>query len=96
VAKYARQLKPKPVMHLAGEHDSLVKFAWQQQMMDSERKINGCRATGEPWGSRCTLYPSSHGTPVATFIHSGGHVLDPAAPPLIVKFFKQFPTAHAD
>jgi polyhydroxybutyrate depolymerase len=93
VAKYAYQLKPKPVLHIAGERDSLVKFAWQQQMMESERKINGCAATGEPWGSHCTLYPSPKGTPVVTFIHSGGHVLDPAAPALIVKFFKQYPAA---
>ena len=91
VAKYARQLKPKPVMHLAGENDPLVKFSWQTLMMDCEREINGCAKAGEVWDRQCTVYPSTNGTPVVTFIHPGGHELDPAAPALIVKFFKQHP-----
>ena len=87
-AKYAMQLKPKPVMHLAGDSDPLVKFSWQQIMMQSLRKVNGCDPTGQPWATDCTIYPSKTGTPVVTFIHPGGHEFDPAAPPLIVKFFK--------
>lgn len=95
VATYAGQLKPKPVLHLAGEKDMLVKFAWQQQMMVALRKLNGCEAAGKPWDQdkRCTLYPSENGSPVVTFIHSGGHVFDAASPALIVKFFKQHPAA---
>ncbi len=31
------------------------------------------------------------GTPVATYIHSGGHQLPDDVPPVIVKFFKQNP-----
>ena len=27
------RLKPKPVMHLAGEKDALVKYQWQELMM---------------------------------------------------------------
>jgi polyhydroxybutyrate depolymerase len=88
VAKYVRQLKPKPVMHLAGEDDPLVKFSWQKLMMEYLRRINGCDPVGEPWDKDCTIYPSKSGTPVVTFIHPGGHEFDPAAPPLIVKFFK--------
>jgi polyhydroxybutyrate depolymerase len=91
VATYAEQLKPKPVMHIAGDHDPLVKFAWQQQMMDVERRIDGCAAAGVPWAKNCTLYPSAGGTPVVTFIHPGGHVFDEDAPALIVKFFKEHP-----
>jgi len=91
VAKYATQLKPKPVMHIAGEKDPLVKFAWQEKMMATVRKVDGCSATGEPWASECTLYPSKSGTPVVTFIHPGGHVVPPSAPALIVKFFKEHP-----
>lgn len=95
VAKYAMQLKPKSVMHIAGEKDPLVKFSWQQLMMDTVRKVNGCAATGEPWAAECTLYPSTNGTPVVTFIHPGGHVVPPSAPALIVKFFKQRPAETA-
>jgi polyhydroxybutyrate depolymerase len=91
VAKYARELKPKPVMHIAGENDPLVKFAWQKTMMETIRKLNGCDPTGEPWDKDCTIYPSKNGTPVVTFIHPGGHVVPPSAPALIVKFFKEHP-----
>lgn len=88
VAKYVRQLKPKPVMHLAGEDDPLVKFSWQKMMMEKLRQINGCGPSGKPWDNECTIYSSASGPPVVTFIHPGGHEFDPAAPPLIVKFFK--------
>jgi len=88
MAKYAPQLKPKPVMHIAGEKDPQVKFAWQQRTMDEVRKIDGCATSGEAWATDCTLYPSAGGTPVVTFIHPGGHIVPPSAPALIVKFFK--------
>jgi len=89
VAKYAAQLQPKPALHIAGEKDPLVKFAWQQRMMDKIRQIDGCAATGEPWAPDCVLYPSAKGTPVVTFIHPGGHIVPGSAPALIVKFFKE-------
>lgn len=94
VATFARKLKPKPVMHLAGESDPLVKFSWQKLMMETLRQINGCDAVGQPWDNDCTMYPSNGGTPVVTFIHPGGHEFDPAAPRLIVKFFKEHPPAN--
>jgi len=90
-AKYANRLTPKPAMHLAGENDPLVKFAWQQLTMAAVRKVNGCAATGEPWAKQCTIYPSAGGTPLVTFIHPGGHEFNHAAPALIVKFFKAHP-----
>ena len=91
VAKYVNQLTPKPVLHLAGESDPLVKFAWQKAMMEKLRQLNGCTATGELWDKDCMIYPSPGGTPVVTFIHPGGHEFDPSAPALIVKFFKEHP-----
>lgn len=90
-AKYANRLTPKPAMMMGGEDDPLVKFAWQKRMMDVVRKLNGCAATGESWDKQCTLYPSKSGTPVVTFVYPGGHEFNPAAPALIVKFFKQHP-----
>ncbi len=84
------ELKPKPVLHIAGQHDTLVKFAWQQATMDSLRKLNQC-GEGQPWDEQpgCTLYPSKLGAPVVTYIHPGGHVFPPNTPALIVKFFKE-------
>ena len=87
--EFKPRLKPKPVLHMAGENDPLVKFAWQQRTIDELRKLNGC-GEGQPWGEHCTLYPSKGGTPVVTYIHAGGHLLPEDVPPLIVKFFKQY------
>jgi polyhydroxybutyrate depolymerase len=86
-----KDLKPKPVMHVAGEQDPLVKFEWQKQTMDRLRKLNGCDDDGTVWAKWCTLYPSKTGTPVVTFIHPGDHKFSQDAPPLVVKFFKEFP-----
>ena len=44
------ELKPKPVLHLAGENDPLVKFVWQQATIEAVRKVNQC-GDGEPWGT---------------------------------------------
>lgn len=83
---------PKPVMHLAGEKDTLVKYEWQKATMLRLREVNQC-GEGSAWGTQqyCTLYPSKLGTPVVTYIHPGGHEYSAGAPPVIVKFFQ----AHA-
>lgn len=83
------RLKPKPVMHIAGEKDPLVKFDWQERTIIAVRKLNGCDAEGKRWETYCTLYPSKTGTPVVAFIHPGGHVVPLGAPALIVRFFKE-------
>lgn len=83
------KLKPKPVMHIAGEKDALVKFEWQQKTIAADRKLNGCESDGKPWAKNCTLYPSKTGTPVIAYIHPGAHSVPVAAPALIVKFFKE-------
>jgi polyhydroxybutyrate depolymerase len=82
-------LKPKPVLHVAGENDPLVKFAWQQATMDAVRKLNQCGA-GLPWelDKNCTIYRSPIGAPVVTAIHPGTHHYPNEAPEVIVKFFK--------
>jgi polyhydroxybutyrate depolymerase len=81
-------LKPKPVLHLAGEKDVLVKFAWQQETIAELKKLNQC-GEGRPWDTHCTFYPSPLGTPVVTMIHPGTHAFPRTAPALIVKFFKE-------
>ncbi len=83
-------LKPKPMIHIAGENDPLVKFTWQKNTIEAVRKLNEC-GEGQPWEgvTGCTLYPSKIGAPVVTFIHPGTHAYASEAPALIVKFFKQ-------
>ncbi len=84
-----KQLKPKPVLHVAGEKDPLVKFAWQKATMDFVRQLNGCATEGKKLGDCHTLYASTHGTPLVTYIYPGGHTYPTAATPLIVKFFQE-------
>jgi polyhydroxybutyrate depolymerase len=88
-ARFITTLKPKPAMHIAGENDPLVKYAWQTVAMQTIRGINGCAAEGEPWAKHCTLYPSPTGKPFVAYIHPGDHKYPAEAPPLIVKFFKE-------
>jgi polyhydroxybutyrate depolymerase len=87
-----KRLKPKPVLHVAGENDSLVKYAWQERMMVFLKELNGCADKGEPWHSSGdltgTLYPSQNGTPLVTLISPGRHKFPKEAPALIVQFFK--------
>jgi polyhydroxybutyrate depolymerase len=87
--EFREHFKPKPVLHMAGENDPLVRFAWQQRTIEVLRKLNDC-GDGTPWGEHCTLYASQSGTPVVTYIHPGGHQFPADVPPVIVKFFKQY------
>jgi polyhydroxybutyrate depolymerase len=88
VFREAKTLAPKPVLHLAGENDPLVKYAWQQAMIAAVKKINQC-GEGQPWGEFCTRYPSAVNAPVVTYIHPGGHEVPAGAPAAIVKFFRE-------
>jgi len=85
----ARDLRPKPVMHIAGENDELVKFAWQKRTIDALLALNGCDAEGKNIGKHCTLHASKSGNPVVAFIHPGTHKFPDDAPAAIVKFFKE-------
>lgn len=88
-SRSARSAKPKPMLHIAGENDPLVRFAGQKIAMQAVRRINGCEAEGKEWAKNCLEYPSSKGTPFVSFIHPGDHKYPAEAPALIVKFFKQ-------
>lgn len=82
------KLKPKPVLHVAGENDKLVKYEWQQLTINMLLKLNRCQADGEKWEPNCVRYASPDGFPVVTFITDGGHQFPQGAAPTIVKFFK--------
>lgn len=80
---------PKPAFIIAGKADPLVKFSWQQKMMETLRKLNHCEA-GHPWktNEKDTYYPSSLDAPIVTDIHTGGHTVPSDAPAQIVQFFQ--------
>jgi polyhydroxybutyrate depolymerase len=88
-SRSARTAKPKPMLHIAGENDPLVRFAGQKIAMQAVRNINGCEAEGKEWAKNCLEYPSSKGVPFVSFIHPGDHKYPAEAPALIVRFFKQ-------
>ncbi len=91
-AAYAAELTPKPAMILGGKDDPLVKFEWQQRMMEVVKGINGCDAAGVPWkGGAGTLFASKGGTPLVTYVYPGGHMMVPEEAPLIVMFFREHP-----
>ena len=83
---------PKPMMHVAGRRDNIIKFEVQDATVKLVRRINGCDDKPVKWGNNmCAKYESSGGTPVVTYYHAGGHEMPKDAVPLIVKFFKENP-----
>ena len=88
-AAVMKDLKPKPVLHVAGRQDPLVKYEWQEQTINALRKLNGCEGEGKKEGDFLTVYPSPKGTPVAAYVHDGGHSPPKDVTAVIVKFFKE-------
>lgn len=82
-------LKPKPVMHIMGEADPLVKPAWQKMMFNILLKLNNCSNQPQPFAQSANLYPSTTGTPVVLYTHSGGHIYPQEANAVVVEFFKK-------
>jgi len=84
-----RDAKACPTLHVAGEKDEVVPFEGQKLTIEAVRKLNGCEGDGKKWADGCTLYESTKGAPVVTFVHGGTHKYPGEAPPLIVRFFKE-------
>ena len=91
-SKNGKPFTPKPVLHLAGEQDPLVKFQWQKMMMTALRRMNNSDE-GKPWETdkRCTIYESKNGAPVVTYVHPGTHKFPDDGAAIIVKFFQNLP-----
>lgn len=76
------------MLHIAGDNDPLVKFAWQSMTIESVKKQNQSRE-GSPREEKCTQYPSKVAAPVVTYITSSSHKFPAEAPGLIVMFFEE-------
>jgi polyhydroxybutyrate depolymerase len=85
-------LPPLPVIHVAGEKDPLVKFAWQQATFAAVRRFNHCVDTAKPWAKEgvleASIYESDRGAPLVTALHPGGHEYPKGSSELIARFFK--------
>ena len=91
--KPTTEIKPLPVIHVAGKDDPIVKFSWQERTFVNVRAANACTSDGKPWategGLAATLYESSKGAPLVTVIHEGGHEYPKGSSALITRFFKE-------
>jgi polyhydroxybutyrate depolymerase len=83
------RLSPKPVLHIAGTNDPLVRYTWQQQMIETLKTRQRC-LPGTPWHEKATLYPSTIDAPVVTYLTKQGHKYPADAPELIVWFFQEY------
>jgi len=84
------KLKPKPVLHLYGEKDNLVKTEWQIATCKYLLRMNACDTTaGKPFAKDATLYPSKTGNPVVVYRYAGGHGYPSVANGVIIDFFKR-------
>jgi polyhydroxybutyrate depolymerase len=81
----------KPAFIYGGENDRLVRFASQEAAMTAAREANGCVRVGKTCGDDCTVFASTQGAPVMTYVHPAGHVFVPAVRPMIVRFFEDHP-----
>jgi len=88
-ARVMKLLKPKPVLHLYGEKDDLVKTQWQKSTCQFLLKLNDCTDKGMPFADHATLYSSGTGNPVVIYSDTGGHTYPLAANQVIINFFKQ-------
>ena len=86
--KHLVNLKPKPVLHIAGQRDTVAQFEWQKFLIDGLLKLNRC-SEGRRWADVCTYYDSTIGAPVVVYIHPGRHEFPPDAGAIIVRFFKE-------
>ncbi len=85
------QLKtPKPVFHLVGETDPLVKPVMQKTTYNWVLRMNGCNQEGVKLDSNVTLYSGKNNNDVALFVHAGGHGYPKNANEAIIDFFKKY------
>lgn len=86
------RLRPLPVLHLAGMDDGLVKFAWQERMMDEVLRVNGGGSRGASSPGE-VIYPATRegGAETVLFIHDGGHRFPNDGGARIAMFFKRQP-----
>ncbi len=84
-----RYLQPKPVFHLTGEKDPLVKPERQFFVHQKLLTLNQCDQPGEKRDLYLTVYPSRINMPVELYIHPGGHEYPSDANKAIIGFFKQ-------
>ncbi len=83
-----RPEQPRPLFHVAGERDRVVRFSDQGAAMEIAIEVNGVGATTTRCGEGCTVYGPGTPAPVMTWIHAGAHVYPRGTAERIVSFFR--------
>lgn len=87
----ASKLKPKPMFHVAGMTDELVRFRWQINTIQQVMKVNQCEEDKIDEIPGIMTFDSKIGAPVTVLIHEGGHQFPREAALAIAKYFKEEP-----
>ena len=88
-----RPTEPRPVFHVAGESDRVVRFSDQEAAIAAAIDVNGVdAATG--CGAGCTVYGAGTAAPVMTWIHPGAHVYPRGTSERIASFFREHSRAR--
>jgi len=82
---------PKSLILIGGRQERTVDFKLQMQAFETLRTVNGATGYGESCGKNCSLYRSSKGAPIITYLHDGGHLYPSEATDIIVSFFRAHP-----
>ena len=83
-----RPTQPRPVFHVAGERDRVVRFADQEAAIAVAIDVNEVETTTS-CGSGCSVYGAGTAAPVMTWIHAGAHVYPRGTSERIVSFFRE-------
>ena len=88
-----RPTEPRPVFHVAGESDRVVRFSDQEAAIAVAIDVNGVdAATG--CGAGCTVYGADTAAPVMTWIHPGAHVYPRGTSERIASFLREHSRAR--
>jgi polyhydroxybutyrate depolymerase len=87
----ADAIPPKPLFHVLGEADPLVRPAWQRATIARMKTVNGVTGPGVPWHDvkGATVYQSQTGPPVVVYAHPGDHTYPAEATAQVARFFKE-------
>ena len=83
-----RPQQPKPVLHVAGTRDRVVRFEDQEAAIEVALEVNAVDAATS-CGAGCTLYGAGTAAPVMTWVHAGAHVYPRGTSELIVAFLRE-------
>jgi polyhydroxybutyrate depolymerase len=83
-------LTPKPIFHIAGRNDSIVKYELQLETIKSIVKVNKCESALTTNNVGIQKYRSFIDVPLMVYIHNGGHSVPKEVIPYIIDFYKEY------